>query len=222
MRIKDIPWYDRPGARLTREGVSKLTNAELLSVLLGKTKKEGVLELSNRLLIKYNLNKLEDLGIEGLKKEGGGDSIAALRILSFIELSKRYSKLMKGGYNNKVINSAKDVYNMFVDEMSSYKKEVLKIVLLDIKNKVIKVSDVSTGTLSSSIVHPREIFKEAIKESAYSVMLVHNHPSGNPEPSKDDIEMTKVIINAGKILNILVLDHVIIGNNKFWNWLDQS
>ena len=131
MKIKDIPWYDRPGARLSREGVGKLSNSDLLSVLLGKGKRESVFELSIRLLKKYNLNKLEDLGLNELKKECKGDIVPALKILSFIELSKRYNKLVKGGFNKKPINSAKDVYDMFVDEMRSYKKEVLKVVLLD-------------------------------------------------------------------------------------------
>ena len=117
MKIKDIPWYDRPGFRLTREGVEKLSNPDLLSILLGKGNKESVFELSNRLLSKYNLNKLEDLGLEELKKECKGDVVPALKILSFIELSKRYSKLVKGGYNKKPIHSAKDVYDMLVDEM---------------------------------------------------------------------------------------------------------
>ena len=142
-----MPWYDRPGFRLTREGVGKLSNSDLLSVILGKGKKESVIELSNRLLSKYNLHKLEYLGIEELKKECKGDLVPALKVLSFIELSKRYSKLVKGGYNRKPISSAKDVYGMFVDEMRNYKKEVLKVVLLDTKNVVISVKDVSVGTL---------------------------------------------------------------------------
>lgn len=225
MKIKDMPWYDRPGARLTREGVEKLSNSDLLEIILGERKnkpRESVIKLVNRLLSKYNLNKLEELGVKGLRKECKGDIVPALKILSFIELSKRYNKLVKGGYSKKPINSAKDVYNMFVDEYRSYKKEVLNVVLLDTKNKVIKVKEVSVGTLNSSLIHPREVFKEAIKESAYSVMLVHNHPSGNPEPSKEDIELTKKIMEAGKTLNILVLDHVIIGRNNYWNWLDNQ
>ena len=104
MNIKSIPWYDRPGARLNREGVETLSNSDLLSVLLGKGKNESVLDLSNRLLSKYNLHKLEELGVEGLKKECKGDIVPALKILSFLELSKRYSKLIKGGYNHKVIS----------------------------------------------------------------------------------------------------------------------
>lgn len=116
MKMQDIPWYDRPGARISRDEIKELSDADLLSVIIGKGRKEGVLELSNRLLSKYNLNKLEDLGILELTKECKGDKIPALKILSFIELTKRYNKLIKGGYNNKVINSAKDVYNMFIDE----------------------------------------------------------------------------------------------------------
>ena len=222
MKIKDIPWYDRPGFRLTREGVEKLSNPDLLSILLGKGNKESVFELSNRLLSKYNLNKLEDLGLEELKKECKGDVVPALKILSFIELSKRYSKLVKGGYNKKPIHSAKDVYDMLVDEMRPYKKEVLKVILLDTKNVPISVKDVSVGTLNSSLIHPREVFKEAIKESAYSIILVHNHPSGNPEPSKEDLEMTKKIVEVGKMMDIPVIDHIIIGDKKFWNWLDTQ
>jgi len=149
MNLGDIPWYDRPGARLIREGVEKLTNADLLAVIIGKIKKGSVLEMSNKLLSKYNLNKLEDLGIEGIKNEFNGDKVPALKILSLIELSKRYNKLTKGGYNKKPINSALDVYNIFVDEYRDYKKEVLSIVLLDTKLKVIKTKEVSVGILNS-------------------------------------------------------------------------
>ena len=94
--------------------------------------------------------------------------------------------------------------------------------MLDSKNRIIKEGLISIGTLDSSLVHPREVFKEAIKESAFAVMLVHNHPSGDPDPSEDDIKITKQIIEAGKILNILVLDHVIIGKDRHWNWLDSQ
>ena len=110
MKIFDIPWYDRPGARISRDEIKELSDADLLSVIIGKGRKESVLELSNRLLNKYNLNKLEDLGLEELAEECKGDKIPALQILSFFELVKRYNKLIKGGYNRKVINSAKDVY----------------------------------------------------------------------------------------------------------------
>lgn len=222
MNIKSIPWYDRPGARLTREGVSKLTNADLLSIILGKSKKGSVLRLSNKLLSKYNLHRLEELGVKGLKKECNGDVIPALKILSFIELSKRYSKLVKGGYNHKVIACANDIYDRFADEMRSYKKEVLKVVLLDTKNRVINNKEVSVGTLNSSLVHPREIFKEAIVNSANSIILVHNHPSGDCNPSKDDKEITEKLIRTGEMLGIKVLDHVIVGKDTYWSWKKEN
>ena len=217
MNIMDLPWYDRPGARLSHKGVKSLTSSDLLSVLLGKGKHESVLELSGRLLSKYDLDKLEDLSLDELTKECKGDKVPALKILSFMELIKRYNKKVKGGYDIKYITCAKDVYNMLVDEMMGYKKEFLKAVLLDTKNKVIKVSDISIGTLNSSLIHPREVFKEAIKNSANSIILVHNHPSGNCEPSNEDIEITKVLVQAGEHLGIKVLDHVIVGEG-YWSY----
>jgi len=230
MKIKDIPWYDRPGFRLTREGVEKLSNPELLSlILLAGDRDDNVLELSNKILRRYNLNRIEEAGyneLVNLVKKGKGkaeysDFVNVRKLLSLIELSKRYGKIVKGGYNKKPINSAKDVYDMFVDEMRNYKKEVLKVVLLDTKNVPIKINEVSVGTLNSSLIHPREVFKEAIKESAYSIILVHNHPSGDCNPSKEDIEITEKLIEAGKSLDIKVLDHIIIGN-EYWSYVEKK
>lgn len=104
---------------------------------------------------------------------------------------------------------------MLVDEMKEYKKEVFKIILLDTKNKPIAVKDISMGTLNSSIVHPREVFKEAIKESANSIILVHNHPSGDCSPSKEDVNVTEKLFNVGELLNIKILDHIIIGRDYY-------
>src|SRR3989344_3131827 len=177
MNIKDIPWYDRPGFRLTREGVENLSNSELLSIIFwANDKKEDLLEISNKILRKYNLNKIEDAGYNELvdlvkrnKKAEYGDFVNVMKLLSLIEISKRYNKLVKGGFNKKPIHSAKDV------------------------------------------------FKEAIKESAYSIILVHNHPSGEANPSKDDIRVTDILTKAGEILNIKVLDHIIIGKKDYWS-----
>ena len=221
MKIDDMPWFEKPDVRISKEGVDKLTDVELLAMIIGKGTNEGVLDLSNRLIKKYNLNRLEDLGVEELTKECN-DRVTALRILSFIELSKRYNKLVKGGYNTKVINSAKDVYNMFVDEYRNYKKEVLSVVLLDTKLRVIKVKEVSVGILNSSLSHPREIFKEAIKESAYAIILVHNHPSGDPTPSESDLTTTTNLIKVGNYLDIKLLDHVVIGRNGYWSFREKK
>ena len=221
MKIDDMPWFEKPDVRISKEGVDKLTDVELLAMIIGKGTNEGVLDLSNRLIKKYNLNRLEDLGVEELTKECN-DRVTALRILSFIELSKRYNKLVKGGYNTKVINSAKDVYNMFVDEYRNYKKEVLSVVLLDTKLRVIKVKEVSVGILNSSLSHPREIFKEAIKESAYAIILVHNHPSGDCTPSESDLTTTTNLIKVGNYLDIKLLDHVVIGRNGYWSFRENK
>ena len=228
MKIKDIPWFNRPGFKLTGKGVNTLDDAELLSIIFGVgSKGESALELSNKLLKKYNFNKLEDLSIKNLAKECNGNFNKALQIISLIEICKRYNKLINGGYDNKIkhktINSAKDVKNIFIDKFRNYKKEVLSIILLDTKNKIISFKEgITIGILNSSLIHPREIFKEAIKESANSVILVHNHPSGDPNPSQKDIEITKKIFEAGELLGINVLDHVIIGDGVYWSYKENQ
>lgn len=220
MRINDIPWWNRPSSRLKKEGEDKLNPAELLSLILWSGKKgENAIDMSNRLLKKYSFGKLSDLSLTELEKEV--DKIQALKIKAMFAIFKITDKVKRKGFK-PTIECAKDVYNYFVGELKDKKKEHLYILMLDSKNRIIKEELISVGTLDSSLVHPREVFKEAIKESAFSVMLVHNHPSGDPEPSEDDIKITKQVIEAGKILNILVLDHVIIGKDKHWNWLDSQ
>src|SRR3989344_3937146 len=220
MRINEIPWWNRPSSRLKKEGEGKLNPAELLSLILWSGKKgENAIDMSNRLLKKYSLGKLSDLSLTELEREV--DKVKALKIKAMFEIFKITNKVKRKGFK-PTVESAKDVYNYFVDELKDKRKEHLYILMLDSKNSIIKEELISVGTLTSSMVHPREIFKEAIKESAFSVMLVHNHPSGDPEPSEDDIKITKQIIEAGKILNILVLDHVIIGKDRHWNWLDSQ
>ena len=154
MGILDLPWFDRPGERLKQKGVEVLSSSDLLAILLGKGKNESVMALSSRLLSKYDFDNLEGLSLEELTVECKGDKVSALKILSLIEISKRYHKKLVGGYGKKIITSAKDVYNMFSDEMRNLKQEVLKIVLLDTKNNVIGVKEVSKGTLNASLVHP--------------------------------------------------------------------
>jgi len=229
MKIKDLPWFNRPGFKLTRKGVNNLDDAELLSIIFwANDKEDDILGTSNKILKKYNLHKLEDAGYKelvnlvcGKKKAEYKDFVKVMKLLSLVELCKRYGKLTKGGYNNKPITSAKDVYNMFADDFKDYKKEVFKIILLDTKNKPIAIKDISVGTLNSSIVHPREVFKEAIKESANAVILVHNHPSGDCEPSNEDQQVTKKLFEAGELLYINILDHVIIGKDNYYSFKES-
>jgi len=222
MRIKDLPWFNRPASKLRRKGVESLDDAELLAILFGKgCKNESALELSNRLLKKYNWHKLGELCFNELKQECGNDYVKALRILSLVEINKRYNKQDRKGYNKR-ISSSEDVFNMFCDRFADEKQENFVVLYLDNKNNVIKEETISIGTLNASIVHPREVFKNAIKESANTVILVHNHPSGDCKPSKQDEEITKKLIETGKIIGIQVLDHVIIGQDKHYSFKDMK
>jgi len=214
-----MPWWNRPSSRLKREGAEKLNPAELLSLIIWSGEKgENAIDMSNRLLKKYSFGRLSELSLTELEKEL--DEVKALKIKAMFEIFKITDWVKRKGFK-PTIECAKDVYNYFIDELGDKKKEHLYILMLDSKNRIIKEELISIGTLDSSLVHPREVFKAAIKESAFAIMLVHNHPSGDPSPSDEDLKVTKQIIEAGKILNILVLDHVILGKDGHWNWLES-
>ena len=221
-----MPFYNRPGFKLTQKGVQALDDAELLSIIFwANDKEDDVLDISNKILRKYNLHKIEDAGYNELvrficdgKKAEYPDFVKAMKLLSVIELSKRYNRLVQNGYKKR-IRSAQDVYGMFSD-MRTLKKEVLKVVLLDTKNFVIGIKEISVGTLNSSLVDPRGVFKEAFKESAHALILVHNHPSGDMNPSSEDIEITEKLSKLGEEIGIKVLDHIIIGNG-YWSWREK-
>ena len=219
MRISEMPWWNRPSSRLKREGAEKLNPAELLSLIIWSGEKgENAIDMSNRLLKKYSFGRLSELSLTELEKEL--DGVKALKIKAMFEIFKITDWVKRKGFK-PTIECAKDVYNYFIDELGDKKKEHLYILMLDSKNRIIKEELISIGTLDSSLVHPREVFKAAIKERAFAIMLVHNHPSGDPSPSDEDLKVTKQIIEAGKILNILVLDHVILGKDGHWNWLES-
>jgi len=214
MKIKDIPWYNRPGIRLKRKGVSVLSDAELLAIVLGRgNQKENAIDISNRVLKSYNFNGLSNLSFQELKKEFK-NQVPALKMLAMFEVFRRTNKVFKKGFKTE-INTAKDVYRYYVDHLQDKKKEHFYALLLDSKNRIISEELISIGTLNASIIHPREIFNPAIKASANSIILVHNHPSGDCEPSKEDNEITNKLLDAGNLLGIKVLDHVIIGKGKF-------
>ncbi len=214
MKIKDIPWFNRPGWRLKRKGVSNLSDAELLAVVLGRgNTTENAVDLANRMLKKYNFDKLSDLSFHELKKESK-DQVKAMKIQAMYEIFRRTNRLKRNGFKTR-IKTAEDVYNHFVDEVSNKKKEFFYALLLDTKNHIIGKREISVGTLNSSLVHPREVFNPAVKASANSIILVHNHPSGNSNPSNEDKNITKKLSESGNILGIKIVDHVIIGKNSY-------
>lgn len=213
MRIKDIPWWNRPSNRLRKKGEDKLNPAELLSLIIWSgNKKENAIDMSNKLLKKYSLSKISSLSLTELEKEVG--KLGAVRIKAMFELYKLTNWVKRKGFK-PTIESAKDVYNYFVDELKDKKKEHFYALLLDSKNRIIKEELISVGTLNSSLVHPREVFKEAIKNSANAIILVHNHPSGDCEASDEDLDVSNKIRGAGKALDIKVLDHIIIGEDAW-------
>lgn len=214
MKIRDIPWDNRPGIRLKKKGADKLSNAELLAIILGRGNyEENAVDLSNRVLKSYNFDKLSDLSFHELKNEFK-NQVPAMKIIAMYEIFKRTNQIKKNG-NKLKIKNAKDVFNYYSDKLSDKKKEHLYALLLDTKNNIISDVLISVGTLNSSLIHPREVFNPAIRASSNSIILVHNHPSGDCYSSKEDEKVTKELSKAGELLGINLLDHVIIGKNEF-------
>jgi len=214
MKIKDMPWFNRPGARLRRKGVFSLSDAELLAIVIGRgDKTENAVDLSNRVLATNNFDKIAELSLSELEKEFR-NSVKAMKINAMFEIFRRTNKLMKKGFKLQ-IKTASDVYQYYVDELQNKTKEYFYALFLDTKNRIIKEELVSIGTLNESLIHPRELFNSAVQASCNSVIIVHNHPSGDCIPSDSDKEVTKVLVDAGEIMGIKVLDHVIIGKEGF-------
>ena len=227
MKIKDMPSEGRPRERFLERGPEALSDAELFAILLrtGSRNKigekgENVIDMSNRLIAEYGLNKLFDCSLKELQKIKGIGQSKAMQILAISEITKRISSKKE---NIKKISSAKDVFDLMHSKLKGKKQEEFWVVLLNSHNNVIKYELITKGILDASIAHPREIFRSAIRNSAKKMILVHNHPSGNPEPSQEDLDMTKRIIELGDQMDIKVLDHVILaGEEKFWSWKGKA
>lgn len=215
MMIRDVHIADRPRERLTRQGAASLSNQELLAILLRTgTKEASVLVLANRILSSFD--KIQDIKyatIEELMKVKGVGNAKAVQILAAAELGKRiYSKHSESRFT---IRSPEDAAGYLMTEMTSLTQENFVVLFLNVKNEVLHKQTIFIGSLNSSIVHPRDIFREAVKRSAASIICAHNHPSGNPSPSPEDIDVTKRLMEAGSLMGIELLDHVIIGDHQF-------
>ncbi|WP_427338974.1 RadC family protein [Caloranaerobacter sp. DY30410] len=214
--IKDLPEEERPREKLFKFGPKALSNSELLAIIIRTgNRKYTAIELSQRILSmdKSGLRYLTELTFEELTQLNGIGKCKAAQIIAAIELGKRLSSF--NAESRIKVTCPHDVVNILMEEMRYLKKEYFKTILLDTKNNIIAIENTSIGSLNSSIVHPREVFKEAIKRSSASIIIVHNHPSGDPTPSKEDINITKRLVEGGKILGIDLLDHIIIGDGKY-------
>jgi len=221
MKMREMPWYNRPGIRLQRKGVYSLSDAELLAIVLGRgDQNENAVDLSNRVLAQHNFDRLAELTLPELEKELH-NSVKAMKIQAMFEIFRRANKLQKHGFTKK-IETAEDVYHYFVDGLKEKKKEYFYALFLDTKNRIIQEELVSVGILDASLIHPREVFSAAIKANAKSVLLVHNHPSGESEPSMNDTEVTKLLCDAGELLGIDVLDHIIIGKDGYMSMKEKG
>ncbi|MCR2820542.1 DNA repair protein RadC [Lederbergia panacisoli] len=213
--IRDFPVDERPRERLINNGPESLSNHELLAILLRTgTKSESVIQLANRLLTQFDgLMWLKDAALEEMTNLKGIGEAKAVQIAAAVELGRRISNL---SYDERyVIRSPEDGANYCMNDMRFLSQEHFVCLYLNTKNQVIHRQTIFIGSLNASIVHPREVFKEAIRRSAASIICLHNHPSGDPAPSREDIEVTKRLVECGKMIGIELLDHLIIGDKKY-------
>lgn len=220
--IKNIPKVERPRERLEQYGVSNLSNEELISIILKTgTKNESVKSLATRVLTSIGgINKLKDIKINTLTSIKGIGKVKAMELIAAIELGKRiyYDK----DITNNAFNNAESVFNYFKYYLDNKKQEHFYCLYLDNKKNLIDKKLLFVGTINQSVVHPREIFKEAYLLSASYIICVHNHPSNDPTPSKEDIVFTKNIREVGSIQGIPIIDHIIVCNNKYYSFFEQN
>jgi len=213
--IRDFPLEERPRERFIREGAQSLSNQELIAILLRTgTKKESVLQLSERLIAHFDgLRMLKDATVEEITSINGIGEAKAIQLLAAVEIGRRVSNLC---YTDRyIIRSPEDCANYCMNDMRFLTQEHFVCLYLNTKNQVLHKQTIFIGSLNASIVHPREVFKEAFRRSAASIICLHNHPSGDPTPSREDIDVTKRLMDCGKLMGIEVLDHLIIGEKKY-------
>ncbi len=221
--IKELPETERPREKLYSNGPGSLSNEELLAIIIRTgSRTESSVELSKKVLSLDNrgLVYLRDTTLEELMEVKGIGKCKAAQILSAIEIGKRINH--HTACEKVKITQPATVANLFMDEMRYLQKEHFRIILLDTKNQIIAKEEISIGTLNASIVHPRDVFKIAIKRNANSMILIHNHPSGDPTPSKEDISITNRLMEVGNLVGIKVLDHIIIGDRDYISFKEKN
>jgi DNA repair protein RadC len=214
--VHDLPLCERPRERLLKLGSEALSVQEILAVILGRGNKgESVMDISQKLIKRFrSLRGVANASVEELTQTKGIGPAKAAQIKAALELSKRL-EADAGEQPKPLLKSPEDVAAVVRSQLKGKKKEHFLVLCLDTRNRLINCKPVSIGSLDTSIVHPREVFKEAVSSCAASVIFVHNHPSGDPEPSKEDVELTKRLAKAGEIIGIDVLDHIIVCDKSY-------
>ncbi|WIV18476.1 DNA repair protein RadC [Paenibacillus polygoni] len=220
--LRDIPQEQRPRERMLHHGAGALSHAELLAILLRTgTKQESAIHVAQRILSEAgSLRSLVDFSIEELVRIKGVGPAKAVQLKAGIELGQRLSQSKLP--SSPTIRSPRDAADLLMEQLRYLQKEHFVCLFLNTKNHVIAQETLSMGSLNAAIVHPREVFRAAIKCSSASLICAHNHPSGDPTPSPEDIKLTKRLLEAGDIVGIEVLDHVVIGDGKFVSLKEQG
>lgn len=221
MTMRDMAVEERPREKMLKSGEDSLSNSELLAILLRTgTKHRNAIELANYIINKdlQGIRYLQDMTIEELCKIDGIGLSKATQIKAALELGKRVASFKPIKYK---VKNPWDIYKYYMDSLRYQQKEVFKVVLLNTKNEIISDVEISVGTLNSSLVHPREVFREAIKRSTNKMILMHNHPSGSVEPSNEDKNITTRLIKCGELIGIEVIDHIIIGDGLYFSFKEN-
>ena len=217
MTIKELPESERPYEKLQIYGANKLSNAELLSIIIKTGTKECTsIDLANKVLslnTNSNIRGMLDCSIEEFMTVKGIGKVKAIQLTAIGELAKRMSKPLN--ILNIKITSPNDVCNLLMDELKYEKREKVKVIILNAKNNILKMIDLGTGTTSIAIIDPKDVLLEAVRMGAPKIILIHNHPSGDPTPSIQDLRITKRLCECSKMLGIELLDHIVIGDGRY-------
>ncbi len=214
---------DRPREKLLIKGKAQLSNAELIAILIGSGNREdSAVQLSMSILnsVKNNLAELSKMSVKDLTKFKGIGEAKAISIIAGLELGKR--RLSEEVIEKKKIKSSEDVFHVLFPDLSDKRYEEFWVLLLDRANQVIRKVNISEGGMAGTVADPKKIFKMALDHNASSLILAHNHPSNSLKPSQNDIDLTKKLKSAGKLLDVAVLDHLIFGHDSYYSFADES
>lgn len=220
--IKNWPEGERPRERLLKHGAHNLSEAQLLAIILrtgggGKSAIDLAIEILNSF---ENLKNIENASLNEFASFKGMGNAKVAQLKAAFELGRRL--LEEPHEKGPIFSSGHDVYLYYQQRLKNLKKEVFRCAMLDAKNRILRDCRISEGTLTHSLIHPREAFRDAIKEAAASVIFIHNHPSGDPNPSREDILITERLVDVGELIGIKVLDHVIIGDDKYTSMMEKG
>ncbi len=221
IRIQDLQPQDRPRERLLKNGPSALSDSELLAIILRTgTRGENVLNLCSRILSTYNIQQLSRTSPTKLQEIRGVGAAKAAEMTAMFELARRLETFTEE--ERPRISSPEAAYRFLHPKLRELKKESFIALHLDTKNRLLREETVSVGSLNANIVHPREVFKTAIQESAAAIIVAHNHPSGDPTPSQSDIDITRKLVETGRVVGIELYDHIIVGDGRFLSLKEQN